>query len=461
MNGVDPNPVTICVGQQQEFNAEGENLEGVEWSTEPEGSPPMGEGVSFQTQWATPGHKSVTASCCGTSVHAEVTVVAVAKLIIDGSEPEDEGPASLCLGESITLRAQPSPADAAFRKGSPIWEIGTRPEDSELVDPAAGSATAEITPDVAGTYAIKAFCGTSSKTFTLHALQVTFAPDPIRVGYGLRGGRRISLRPTRYATATVVPAASAADITFRLAGAGAERVRLGNPRDLPPGTLRFAVTGLEATPADQESGDTTIEAVLNGKVCGQMQAIVVIPTSIQRPFDEEDGPPTLTGNLLAHRRTRPAFPDLRPNEVARITLYGHNLTITVVDQFGDPLDELYEREMVRESLSNPDEETATWFNINQFLDAEGRYTDPVGGYGRMWPNLDRIHPLHKHLRDAWKAGPPPSAPFPVGNFGQDIRVQVAGHELTPIPAISGRRVSLTTPPNQVEIIWPTPNDNEN
>ena len=91
----------------------------------------------------------------------------VDKIVIDGTD--DEGPAYRCVGHGITLRAIPDPPET--NPFCPAWDFTAKPAGSEVPDPPPG-ATATITPDKPGTYTIRAACGASSDTFTLHAVKV-------------------------------------------------------------------------------------------------------------------------------------------------------------------------------------------------------------------------------------------------------------------------------------------------
>lgn len=56
-------------------------------------------------------------------------VVAVDKIIVAGSDPENEGPVSLKLGTSVDFRAKrtPAPSDGVWPPGNPKWELVERP----------------------------------------------------------------------------------------------------------------------------------------------------------------------------------------------------------------------------------------------------------------------------------------------------------------------------------------------
>jgi hypothetical protein len=104
------------------------------------------------------------------SADAELTVVGMSRIIVDGSNPENQGPVFACSGGPITLRAMPDPSGVSFPSGFPVWTIMSQPSGSSIADPAAGSPTAAITPVVLGQYVIQAACGTSLTTCTINCV---------------------------------------------------------------------------------------------------------------------------------------------------------------------------------------------------------------------------------------------------------------------------------------------------
>ena len=91
----------------------------------------------------------------------------VDRVIVNGSSPEDPGPALLCPGSSITLRALPTPSMATFAAGSPVWSLEAKPSGSALVVNGTG-VTQTFTPDVIGRYVLKATAGGTSDTFEVY-----------------------------------------------------------------------------------------------------------------------------------------------------------------------------------------------------------------------------------------------------------------------------------------------------
>jgi hypothetical protein len=259
VTGIEPGAVVICVGQEQQFAAQGESVEGVAWSTDPPGYPAIGSGATFMTVWHVPGEKIVTASCSETSAQADVTVVAVDKVIIDGSE-QDDGPATICYDESITLRAKPEPSDALFPE-SPMWEFVEKPDGSQLGNPPLPPGeTADINPDQPGTYKIKASCGDSSATFTVHALKVTIGDVDTRganLPHSIRNrGATINVQ------VTIVP--EGVSVNFDVIG--------GTQASITANATRTTSGTIELTSADDQTGvelPLRIRARFNGTIwCG-------------------------------------------------------------------------------------------------------------------------------------------------------------------------------------------------
>lgn len=74
ITGITPTAVTLQAGQLQQFQAVGLNLQDVQWSA-PGGDPPSGTGPTFNTRWALPGTRQLTAGCDGNSYQASVHIV--------------------------------------------------------------------------------------------------------------------------------------------------------------------------------------------------------------------------------------------------------------------------------------------------------------------------------------------------------------------------------------------------
>lgn len=73
VTGITATATSVQTGQIVGFTATGANLAAVRWQANG-GTPASGSGQQFATRWATPGTKTVRASCAGSSRTAQVTV---------------------------------------------------------------------------------------------------------------------------------------------------------------------------------------------------------------------------------------------------------------------------------------------------------------------------------------------------------------------------------------------------
>ena len=160
------------------------------------------------------------------------------------------------------------------------------------------------------------------------------------------------------------------------------------------------------------------------------------------------GPPNYqhdtTGTLVVQNRalnitTSPAL-DIDKDHLELDTIYCRFLTITVLDQLGDPLGDLYQGAEVEENLFG------TVVSINQYLTATGTYSDPVGAFvrGNTVPNGD------PSIADWLKPGAT-MRPLTAQSEPQTIAVSVNQFPLT--PSVAGRTWTAT-PPNSITISWP-------
>ena len=115
------------------------------------------------------GYSVVIGNVAGsvTSSVATLTVIGVDRVILDGSDPEVQGAASSVVGTSYALAAVPSPANASFPGGLPVWTIVSQPPESALPTNLPAGFSVSITPTNIGQYLIRATCGTSAADFTI------------------------------------------------------------------------------------------------------------------------------------------------------------------------------------------------------------------------------------------------------------------------------------------------------
>ena len=163
---------------------------------------------------------------------------------------------------------------------------------------------------------------------------------------------------------------------------------------------------------------------------------MIVPKKIKKAYSQvAASPPEVRKNFAGDSKSSPVWfvptvppapptPPLGDGKVGLGTIWVHIMIIPVADQYGDPLDALYQGVSVAEFLGN------NWVNINQPLTANGTYKDPVGVYSIKDP-LDYIADAGSPEEANWLAAPIPAMPLtPLDP--QNIRVSIAGHEIEPI-----------------------------
>jgi hypothetical protein len=252
-------------------------------------------------------------------------------------------------------------------------------------------------------------------------------PSPLRVGITANEhDRKQQLR------AVVTPGNQVGNVTISVSS----KLSLSNVAT-SGNIINFNVVG---NTKSMNAGDSSITATISGGGTSSASVSVVVPGSIGTPHDTTGI--VVRKNMVADDTTSPPSIGTPAGQVALVTLYARNLTITVLDQFGDSLN-TYASAKVEEYS----DALGRWVNINSPLNGSGAYTDPVG-VGIFYQNV----PAGSQQAQNWPSQPlllmPPNPPFT-----QTFRVRVDGFELTPSPAISNRTVT-TTPPDSVTISWP-------
>jgi GT2 family glycosyltransferase len=446
VTAVTPANARMCLGEEQTFTAEGTGLDDVTW--ESTGAPPTGKGKNYTTKWSgfnEYGPHIVTAKCGESSAKANVIVTKVDRIVVDGLSPEITGSKAICPGATIVLRAKPLPLAFIFPPGEPVWSILEQPEGSTVPNPPAGSATASITPTHGGTYRIEARCGTSFDTFNVIRIKVSFVTNPVRTGFTIQfqGANVIRKGIPQLVEAKVEPASAVESIDFKPGGPNPGRILIENVVRQADGTVFFYVKGRDDTPANKPNGDTTVDALCDETVIASVQAIVIIPKAIAKPYPQAAGALD-PQNLGINRETSPAAYDVPPTKVRLITAWIQWLPIAVNDQFGIRLHNMYSGAKVEERADD-----GNWYTINQPMSSAGLYLDPVFAFEPR-PNSDVL----ANSQDAqnWPLPPPPDPlPMVARSKIQDIPVRVAGHYIGTIV-----RQVTATPPNQVTIQWPPP-----
>ena len=293
-----------------------------------------------------------------------------------------------------------------------------------------GTVWAQV--DTPGQKTVTATCGESSTDAEVTVIRVTFDTQKVKTGFTKPVPESTI---SRTLVATVEPASAVESVVMQVSGE--DRATFDAPVvDTSTGAITLEVKGKSGTPAGFPNGDTAIEAVVDGHKCAEVPVVVLVPEAIKEPFPEAVGN-VQPENLVIDRTTSPAS-RVRQNRAALVTAWFHWLTVTVEDQFGDVLDDLYQGVEVRERWSG------IALEINQSLNATGTYQDPVGVVRTRQP----WHVLaNSQAAQDW----PQAQTLPMIAFRnkQRIRVWVGGHDVGTI-----RRDVIGTPPNHVEINWP-------
>ncbi len=145
---------------------------------------PCGEwevGVKATYNWKSTGCSGGCEKESAEKFTGTATAVGVDRIIVQGSSPEDTGPATALVGETVDLEAKPCPDGASFPSGNPVWTLQSKPAASTLSSSLGTGTTKSVEPDVVGTYVVKATCGSSSDTFTIKAIEaslIIYADQP-------------------------------------------------------------------------------------------------------------------------------------------------------------------------------------------------------------------------------------------------------------------------------------------
>lgn len=303
-------------------------------------------------------------------------------------------------------------------------------------NPPTGTGLTFVTSWAAtGSKVVTATCGMTSYSVNINVVKLTFSSTSLKTGFTISPVDNKVLPIRVPATLTCDPPTQVANVTLTVIGTN--RVVIANKRiDSTTGVLSFTVGGTSPTPSSTKAGDASILAQIDGNTCAAMQAIVIVPASIQQPFPQASGN-VRPQNLRLNVTTTPPFPSVDKFNVALVTVWLFPLTITVLDQFGNVLDDIYIGAPVYEKGAND-----LFFNINVRIVSGGTYTDLVGVV-----EVNSIVPAGSDPAILWPSQGPLQMTFPGEN--QTIPVSVGGNSIGTI-----RRTTIATPPNNVQIIWP-------
>jgi len=296
------------------------------------------------------------------------------------------------------------------------------------------------------------FFATLIATNPVVVVQVTFQksdgsalPNPLRVGISATTLGGVAHNRTQHLRAVITPAAQAANVT----------ITSNNKLTVTQGSTSNGVINFDVVGKNQSGshGDGTIKANHSGMVIGTAAVDVLVPNNVSATHDLVGGGPAIL-NIAEWAGSSPAFLGLAPNQRRLVTFYGRFLNITVCDQFGGLIGDLYLGAEISELIGG------TPVSINQTLQSNSKYADPVGaelpnqtiGPNGVTSNASAI--------SAW----PTAAliPFPNGSAKSDpqsVQVRVDGFILNPSIAnrtvtIAGNGVSTSSPPVTITITWP-------
>ncbi len=252
--------------------------------------------------------------------------------------------------------------------------------------------------------------------------------DETKIIAGYTKPARKSRVLSKKTTLKVNPANAVNQVKLRKKGQSGRFKIVGEKRDAARGVIEFQVKGMSATAKKKPNGDAFIEARLAGQTLARAAVVVVVPKAIATPHDTftETLSPV---NRTLDRTTSPAFFGALPRgHVVLSTLYIKNLNVAVNDQFGARLDAIYAGAPVVETMQG------RRIPINQAVNAQGVYLDPVGFIAFVKPSVPaKIRrggaTIDNPAIAAFLRGPP--RPPKADSANQNIPVRVGGHKLNP------------------------------
>jgi hypothetical protein len=332
-------------------------------------------------------------------------------------------------GYLVTASKQSGDGDIGFLAGNSCTLGKTGGQDFYVI-PLTGVTAGELT--IQGT-ATGLTTGVTDAFVT--SVSVTFNPSPVITGFTLASG---TTQITNITDATVNPSEDTVSIDISINNSARANLVSAIVNDWG---YQCTVAGLTATPANAPQGDAFIEARYHGALVGRAPIVVVVPWSLS-PTSTPGFVAVPGVNQAANSTTSPTYGGaLAPGAVHLWTYYVTWQTITVLDQFGNTLNSIYQGSPVSE---------AGGIGINQYLSAAGTYLDPVGVLTNAPPpnNLQSTDPRVA----AFLAGTPLPL-VPVTGMQQNIQVQVAGQAMH--PGVRSRTVSAQAP-NLISVQWAAP-----
>jgi hypothetical protein len=216
---------------------------------------------------------------------------------------------------------------------------------------------------------------------------------------------------------------------------------LGKPQ---PGSGNILVTLAAAdpidgvangTPASAPQGDETLVVTLGKTTLLEAPILVIVPAAIATPHPQLARTLISLRNVVATPDTSPAYAP-PSGKVGLFTDAVTVMTIHVNDQFGGPLDSLYNGAPV---FSNG-------ASLNSPLTNQGTYAEPVG-FASLLENAD----IGSAEIEPWPTFPG-HAPVPSNSQVENYQIKIAGVILS--PGVVNRRVTYQADSQTLTVLWP-------
>ena len=344
------------------------------------------------------------------------SVVAVDRIILAGSsDPEDEGAILEVVGELVIIQAMPRPESDSFPPGQPTWTVLERPAGATPPTLINGRSTQGILSLVEGTYRIQATADGGSDDIELqfvaaNKIAASISPEKVTTGYKFVGGAKVGFK--RRLKITVTPKDELNNFTVDPGNIsigpdmGTGRVVMEEIGRVPSGRkgiITVEIAGDEASNPRIPNGDVVVEVnhpMAATNPLDRTRIKVVVPktfekatlnvrnksvTNIMKEFTDKSSP-------VANPLPPPGFKQIGE-------FCGFYQRITVLDQYGEKLDTVYNGVRVSETL--PEEPDLGEVDINQPI-TDGRYSDPVGSVrNRTFKAVDFSLRGFVPSQDAW------------------------------------------------------------
>lgn len=285
-------------------------------------------------------------------------------------------------------------------------------------------------------------------------------PSPFRIGVANKLGGNKHPERIVHLLAEISPADFAQDVTLSVNN---KRLLSISNMKTNGGVITFDVEGLLNNLVTQEPVITVTHKTSG--IIGQLTVRVVVPYQIANKNHDTIGrqKDAEVKNLAGNEATSPAIVGIPKNKAALVTYYQRFLKIEVVDQYGEPVGKIYEGAMVEELI---DPKTKKFAPINQRLQSDSTYLDPVG---IIVPKVDirTQQPVIVNYPSvestAWEnpsPNDPNNQPIILTSLDiagskpeiQNITVRVDGFELN--PSVKNRILRLTLGPSYIMVVWP-------